>query len=73
MSSGKSNDRIKRRKGEAAINKYCWNKQLNYYTDYNFKKQKQNDIVTLAGMYPFCVMKKTSALGSKMCCWQRQC
>ncbi len=47
---------------EAAINKYCWNKQLSYYTDYNFKKQKQSDIVTLAGMYPFCTMKQSSAL-----------
>ena len=52
-------------KREAAINRYCWNKQLNYYTDYNFKKQKQNDIVTPAGMYPFCIMKKTSALDQK--------
>jgi alpha,alpha-trehalase len=50
---------------EAAINKYCWNKALNYYTDYNFKKQKQSDIVTLAGMYPFCTMKKSSALNEK--------
>jgi alpha,alpha-trehalase len=47
---------------EAAINKYCWNKQLNYYTDYNFKKQTQSDIPTLAGMYPFSLMKKTAAL-----------
>jgi alpha,alpha-trehalase len=52
-------------KREAAIDKYCWNKQLNYYTDYNFKKQKQNTIVTPAGMYPFCVMKKTPALDQK--------
>jgi alpha,alpha-trehalase len=52
-------------KRETAINKYCWNKTLNYYTDYNFKKQKQSDIVTLAGMYPFCTMKKSSALNEK--------
>jgi alpha,alpha-trehalase len=50
---------------EAAINKYCWNKQLNYYTDYNFKKREQNDVVTPAGMYPFCTMKKGSALDQK--------
>jgi alpha,alpha-trehalase len=50
---------------EAAINKFCWNKQLNYYTDYNFEKQKQNDVVTPAGMYPFCIMKKASALDQK--------
>jgi alpha,alpha-trehalase len=50
---------------EAAINKYCWNKTLNYYVDYNFRKEKQSDIVTLAGMYPFCTMKKSSALNEK--------
>jgi len=52
-------------KREAAIDKYCWNKQLNYYTDYNFKKQKQNTGVTPAGMYPFCIMKKSSAMNKK--------
>ena len=52
-------------KREAAIDKYCWNKQLNYYTDYNFKKLKQNPVATPAGMYPFCMMKKTSSLNQK--------
>jgi alpha,alpha-trehalase len=52
-------------KREAAIDKYCWNKQLNYYTDYNFKEQKQNTVVTPAGMYPFCIMKKGSAFNQK--------
>ena len=52
-------------KRETAINKYCWSKELNYYVDYNFKKQKQSDVVTLAGMYPFCIMKKTSSLNEK--------
>lgn len=52
-------------KREAAINKYCWNKDLNYYVDYNFKKQKQSDIAALAGMYPFCTMKRSSALNEK--------
>jgi len=50
---------------EASINKYCWNKLLNYYTDYNFRKQTQSDIVTLAGMYPFCTMNKSSVLAEK--------
>jgi len=52
-------------KREAAVNRYCWNRQLHYYTDYNFKKQKQNNVVTPAGMYPFCIMKKTAALHQK--------
>ena len=40
-----------------AIDKYCWNKTLKYYTDYNQKSAKQSPIVTLAGMYPFCVFQ----------------
>ena len=52
-------------KREAAINTYCWNKQLNYYTDYNFKTQKQNSVPTPAGMYPFCLMTKTISLTRK--------
>ena len=52
-------------KRAAAIDKYCWNRQIRYYTDYNFKKQKQNDVVTPAGMYLFCIMKKTTALSQK--------
>jgi alpha,alpha-trehalase len=51
-----------RKKAEArrkAIDKYCWNKTLKYYTDYNFKTKKQSSIVALAGMYPFCVYQGT--------------
>ena len=51
-----------RKKAEArrkAIDKYCWNKTLKYYTDYNFKTKKQSSIVTLAGIYPFCVFQGT--------------
>jgi alpha,alpha-trehalase len=50
---------------EAAINKYCWNQHLDYYVDYNFKKQMQSDIPTLAGMYPFCLLNKTTSLDQK--------
>jgi len=37
-----------------AIDKYCWNSKLNYYTDYNFKTQRILNNITPAGMYPFC-------------------
>jgi alpha,alpha-trehalase len=37
-----------------AIDKYCWNKNITFYTDYNFVTQKQSSLVTPAGMYPFC-------------------
>jgi alpha,alpha-trehalase len=37
-----------------AIDKYCWNKQAGFYTDYDFVAQQQSSLVTPAGMYPFC-------------------
>jgi alpha,alpha-trehalase len=37
-----------------AIDKYCWNKQVGFYTDYNFVAHRQSALVTPAGMYPFC-------------------
>jgi len=37
-----------------AIDKYCWNKNITFYTDYDFVLQKQSGMVTPAGMYPFC-------------------
>jgi len=37
-----------------AIDKYCWNRNITFYTDYNFLTQKQSSLVTPAGMYPFC-------------------
>lgn len=41
-----------------AIDKYCWNKTLNYYTDYQFLNKKQSAVVSPAGMYPFCVFNR---------------
>ncbi|HTL08427.1 MAG TPA: trehalase family glycosidase [Chitinophagaceae bacterium] len=38
----------------AAIDKYCWNKRLNFYTDYNFVQNRQSAVITAAGIYPFC-------------------
>jgi len=49
--------RKKAEKRRAAIDKYCWNKTIRYYTDYNFKTAKQSSMVTCAGMYPFCVFQ----------------
>lgn len=47
-------------KRKAAINKYCWNKTLKYYTDYNFRTRKQAALVSPAGMYPFCLFQGNS-------------
>lgn len=41
-----------------AIDKYCWNNKLNYYTDYHFRAKKQLDIISPAGMYPYCLFNK---------------
>jgi alpha,alpha-trehalase len=49
--------RKKAERRRAAIDKYCWNKSIKYYTDYNFKTGKQSPAVTCAGMYPFCVFE----------------
>jgi len=38
-----------------AIDKYCWNKRLNFYTDYNFALNRQSGIISAAGIYPFCL------------------
>jgi len=51
---------VYRKKADArriAIDKYCWNKSLKFYTDYNFKTKKASTVITPAGMYPFCVFQ----------------
>ncbi len=37
-----------------AVDKYCWNSDLKYYTDYQFRTGKMTNTVTIAGLYPFC-------------------
>jgi len=41
-----------------AIDKYCWNKSLNYYSDYNFVAKKISNVITPAGMFPFCLFNR---------------
>jgi alpha,alpha-trehalase len=52
------------------IDKYCWNNAENFYTDYDFKTQKQSKIINPGGMYPFCFINEhpdyMSFLGSKV-------
>ncbi|MGC3979195.1 MAG: alpha,alpha-trehalase TreA [Paludibacteraceae bacterium] len=50
-----------RRKAAArlnAIDKYCWNKNIGFYTDYDFVTQRQSTLVTPAGIYPFCFFEQ---------------
>ncbi|WEK36573.1 MAG: alpha,alpha-trehalase TreF [Candidatus Pseudobacter hemicellulosilyticus] len=42
----------------STIDKYCWNKNLDFYTDYNYVSGKQSDVISPAGMYPYCVFTK---------------
>ncbi len=45
----------KANKRKAAIEYYCWNKELETYCDYNFIEQKVSDKLTMAMAYPlFC-------------------
>ena len=48
---------------EKAIQEYCWSKSLGFYVDYNFVKQVQNNLFTLAAAYPlfFSVADKKQA------------
>ena len=57
-SSADISDKSGQAKDREAIDKYCWNKQPSFYTDYNFKTQKRHNNVTPAGIYPFCFVKE---------------
>jgi len=52
------------------MDKYFWNKQVSFFTDYNFKTHKQNTNITPAGLYPFCFINEhpdyLSFLGEKV-------
>lgn len=43
-------DKISRR--SSAIQTYCWNNRIGYYFDFNWKKNKLNHRITLAGCFP---------------------
>jgi len=49
------------------IDKYCWNKAENFYTDYDFKTQKQSKIINPGGMYPFCFVNEHPDYMSLLC------
>jgi alpha,alpha-trehalase len=52
------------------IDKYFWNKEVSFYTDYNFKTSSQKNNITPAGLYPFCFLNEhpdyLSFLGQKV-------
>jgi alpha,alpha-trehalase len=40
------------------IQKYCWNKKVNFYTDYNYRTGRQSGHINPGGMYPFCFINE---------------
>ncbi len=62
--------RDKAKKRGESIDKFCWNTQQNFYTDYDFRTGKKSDRITPAGLYPFCFINEhpdyMSFLGAKV-------
>jgi alpha,alpha-trehalase len=60
----------KARQRSMLIDKYFWNKKLSFFTDYNFKNQDRLNIISPAGLYPFCFINEhpdyLSFLGKKV-------
>ncbi|MBD3748096.1 MAG: alpha,alpha-trehalase TreA [Sphingobacteriales bacterium] len=44
------------------IEKYCWNKEKSFYTDYDFKKQQQQLQITAAGLVPLFAIENQSLI-----------
>lgn len=44
--------KIRSENRKALINKYFWNESLGVYLDYNWKKMRQKELVSLAGCFP---------------------
>lgn len=44
---------LKAKTREVAINRYFWNPEKNFYTDYNFITATQSNAITPMGMFPF--------------------
>lgn len=40
------------KKRKKAILEYCWNKELGFFVDYNFKKKKTTNVISVAGIFP---------------------
>ncbi|MDT0645230.1 alpha,alpha-trehalase TreF [Zunongwangia sp. F260] len=44
--------RNKQQRRKKLLDKYCWNSQKEFYMDYNFRRNKNTEVVSLAGVYP---------------------
>lgn len=62
-----SNEFVKKaEKRKLAILKYGWNSRLNFFTDYNFKKNSADTIITPAGLFPLFVKVATELQAGKV-------
>lgn len=43
-----------------ALIKYCWNKELNFFTDYDFVHKTNSKVITPMGMFPFSFINTTT-------------
>ncbi len=53
IASQRFNKQAKRR--IAAVNKYCWNEKVGFFTDYNLRTNSLNNNLTAAGLFPLFV------------------
>ena len=62
--------RKKAQQRSVLIDKYFWNKNMSFFTDYQFKTQTQLNNISPAGIYPFCFINEKpdymSLLGKKV-------
>lgn len=62
-----SNELLKKAaRRKIAILKYGWNKTLNFFTDYNFKSNTPDTIITAAGLYPLFALLATTEQASQV-------
>ncbi|TAD82891.1 MAG: alpha,alpha-trehalase TreA [Bacteroidetes bacterium] len=45
---------------QAAIDRYCYDAQTGFYTDYHFVNQTKTGAITAAGLFPFCFFESTA-------------
>src|SRR5664279_395986 len=56
--SGANIFREKANQRSALIKKYFWNNKVSFFTDYQFRTQTHLQIITPAGLYPFCFLNE---------------
>ena len=50
-----------------ALIKYCWNEELNFFTDYDFIANAKSTAITPMGMFPFCFINLKNLINIERC------